>query len=1350
MNKPDPDKQHNLNNCENCEFIIDIHFDDHVTHIWTKTMKGKTKHYPLHYHPRIYIAQALPETIYQYNQDELLEIARVVAIHPEVISVKIIDCYLNSKSDNITKAVEIELYSIKSMSSVVEDFKKKNYYLYNVDINKRQHFFLDTDSYPLGTCHINLQGPYDGLHYRFEPIASRGEKYRNDYQPIEDTVELELDNPISMYDDVSKIDYFIPTLRILKVDPIIKRKGAFETVDDELEGLKLEYGHYVDSELCVVEKLTIGKKSNGRATTEKEILLQLVEYIHRYDMDILLLPQGDKFTLNYLAHRAQFSDITDQFILGRLNKPQYPQKKRQSQVYMVYGQILNKTAVSYLPGRIHLDYDNSFILYEGELAGVIDLSRMSATPIERTARASIGTTLTGIEFVISQNTTPKTLVPENKVGGEQFKDSDVLMIADNGGLTYPAVAGVYDQVWAMDFTSLYPMIMMKHNIGSETVLCEHEDCRDKNIVPELGYHVCVKRVSVVTKTMKLILSKRVAMKHLKKVLKDDKRSERYRGMDSALKWILVCCFEGSTRVFVRKNGVYLSDRLDTIVNEYTGTDKLEVLGMSKQGQPEFKPVKDVIKVRPQTPVFRIQFQGGKTAVATADHLWPVITKNGWENVRTDQLTKDHWIPQLEQFDITPNCEELDIIEELVSNLTDYEMTSWRIRGEILVDVLHESYERIKQVATAEYTIQSINKWKQKGMIPLKYWSLIKSELTDSQLYIGSGKRGGGLVQWLNARIPLSKDLGFFLGFLLGDGSIGNTIRFAVGSEDHDLIEELCKIIPRIWNIEAKIYEETSANMVNVQINSRALSYILKNIFGITGRATKRTLSVPKIVWNAPIEVAQGFLAGLFAADGSVGTDRLFVCFNTVQKSFAEEIGMLCTRVGLVYCLYTEGEMCKVELRDDRYIILLESFGFVCSKHKEKMELHRQNRQQVRYNEWPTMTSGLLDLARKTKKTRSPRVTQRDAISKLVLSEKLKQIRDVSNKLSDVEIQCLERLEVLAEAPMHFSRVVKVKQLENAPDYVYCLQLDSSTPWFMIQGGLITHNCFGYLGFKNSRWGSIESHQCVTSYGRRYLLQARMIVEKFGFKVIAGLTDSLFIQAVRKGANNRETINKLVYAISKETNIPMDVEGRFNWVVFCNVKDYPKVAALNRYFGYFDHNELKLRGIRTRQRSVTGLEDTFQREILEVLSKAKTLENFTEKIYEAVKILENWKTRLRSRKVNAHDLIFKIKSHVGSGNYKSRTQQAIAAQNYVDEGKEVEQGHSILYLVRDDRRRDSRRVTIGPRVEEMSEYDVEWYCKVLDKAFLELLEAPQKQLLGRIRYGKPDSYEDLSEWIEIEN
>ncbi len=54
-------------------------------------------------------------------------------------------------------------------------------------------------------------------------------------------------------------------------------------------------------------------------------------------------------------------------------------------------------------------------------------------------------------------------------------------------------------------------------------------------------------------------------------------------------------------------------------------------------------------------------------------------------------------------------------------------------------------------------------------------------------------------------------------------------------------------------------------------------------------------------------------------------------------------------------------------------------------------------------------------------------------------------------------------------------------------------------------------CFGYLGYKNARFGRIEAHEAVTAYGRDKLLAAKEIFEDSGFTVLHGLTDCLWVQ-----------------------------------------------------------------------------------------------------------------------------------------------------------------------------------------------------------------------------------------------
>ena len=46
---------------------------------------------------------------------------------------------------------------------------------------------------------------------------------------------------------------------------------------------------------------------------------------------------------------------------------------------------------------------------------------------------------------------------------------------------------------------------------------------------------------------------------------------------------------------------------------------------------------------------------------------------------------------------------------------------------------------------------------------------------------------------------------------------------------------------------------------------------------------------------------------------------------------------------------------------------------------------------------------------------------------------------------------------------------------------------SAEKWLLV-------TCFGYLGYKNARFGRIEAHEAVTAYGREALLRAKEAAE----------------------------------------------------------------------------------------------------------------------------------------------------------------------------------------------------------------------------------------------------------------
>ena len=83
------------------------------------------------------------------------------------------------------------------------------------------------------------------------------------------------------------------------------------------------------------------------------------------------------------------------------------------------------------------------------------------------------------------------LIPRNKLVAEAFKSAYDLLVGDRGGFVYEPRMGIHEKVGEVDFSSMYPSLMAKHNISAETVLCDC--CPDSKLrIPELNYHICEK------------------------------------------------------------------------------------------------------------------------------------------------------------------------------------------------------------------------------------------------------------------------------------------------------------------------------------------------------------------------------------------------------------------------------------------------------------------------------------------------------------------------------------------------------------------------------------------------------------------------------------------------------------------------------------------------------------------------------------------------------------------------------------------------------------------------------------------------------------------------------------------
>ena len=262
------------------------------------------------------------------------------------------------------------------------------------------------------------------------------------------------------------------------------------------------------------------------------LLAELNRLIRHFDPHAIVTDWGDAFlvpTLLTLARRAEVPLELDREMVRR-------RTRTAGRSYFSYGRVVYQAPSYPFFGRWHLDSRNSFLLQETELAGLLELSRLSKVPVQKMARTSPGSAISQMQ--LDRALTDRILVPWKKGEPERWKTAWDLLVSDKGGLVYQPITGLYQRVAEIDFASMYPAMMVRHNISPETVGC---DCCPDNAAPEIGYSTCRKRDGLVTRTLRPILARRQALKQLRQASGGAARA-RYDHRQNALKWILVTCF----------------------------------------------------------------------------------------------------------------------------------------------------------------------------------------------------------------------------------------------------------------------------------------------------------------------------------------------------------------------------------------------------------------------------------------------------------------------------------------------------------------------------------------------------------------------------------------------------------------------------------------------------------------------------------------------------------------------------------------------------------------------------------------------------------------------------------------
>ncbi len=110
-------------------------------------------------------------------------------------------------------------------------------------------------------------------------------------------------------------------------------------------------------------------------------------------------------------------------------------------------------------------------------------------------------------------------------------------------------------------------------------------------------------------------------------------------------------------------------------------------------------------------------------------------------------------------------------------------------------------------------------------------------------------------------------------------------------------------------------------------------------------------------------------------------------------------------------------------------------------------------------------------------------------------------------------------------------------------------------------------CFGYLGYRNARFGSIESYESVTAMARHLAVRAMEVASRRG-RVIHFLVDSIFVATRDPHSLAREIEEELGYRIR--------VDAVYNWLVF--PPSLRGSGVPSRYLGGLVGGGIRARGV----------------------------------------------------------------------------------------------------------------------------------------------------------------------------
>ena len=311
--------------------------------------------------------------------------------------------------------------------------------------------------------------------------------------------------------------------------------------------------------------LTYGHSGEGMETLpgEKEMISRFIAIVQEEDYDVLVGYNSDSFDLPYLRARARLhglklrlgrdlSEVTYQpgpvmgrsIIRGRINIDLYPPARRMmnlpkytlSQVYLhltgkekeelTVGEIFSlwqdREGATRIARYCASDVEATISIAEEILPTLLELSKHTKQLLSDVAR--MGQSQMVEWLLIREAYRRSELVPNKPTSPELVRRRRDTY---EGGYVLEPRKGLQSNIVSLDFRSLYPTIIVTHNVDISTLDCEC--CQGENLSPT-GHHFCKKRPGFIPSILGNLVDRRAEIKG--RIAGMDRSSPNHKRMDA--------------------------------------------------------------------------------------------------------------------------------------------------------------------------------------------------------------------------------------------------------------------------------------------------------------------------------------------------------------------------------------------------------------------------------------------------------------------------------------------------------------------------------------------------------------------------------------------------------------------------------------------------------------------------------------------------------------------------------------------------------------------------------------------------------------------------------------------------